>query len=212
MTATRTELVEAAARLAALGLSPGSSGNVSLREGDTIAMSPTGADLAALDPARLSVLDDDGTLLDGPRASKEFPLHRAFYRRDPEFAAIVHLHSAHASAVSCLEAWSPRSALPPITPYFVMRVGQTPLVPYADPGDPAQAGQLEALALPFRAALLANHGLVVAGRTVAEALDAAIELEEACKLLLLLGDRPIRTLGESDALRLAERYGSPWGD
>ncbi|MFF5991177.1 class II aldolase/adducin family protein [Prauserella flavalba] len=211
MSTARTELVAAAARLAELGLSPGSSGNVSVREGEEIVMSPTGADLAALDAERLSVLDDAGTLLAGPRASKEFPLHRAFYRRDPAFTAIVHLHSACASAVSCLAPWSERSALPPITPYFVMRVGQTPLVPYADPGDPAQAESIERLAWPFRAALLANHGLVVAGRTVAEALDAAIELEEASKLLLLLGDRPIRTLEESDAVRLGERYGSPWG-
>lgn len=209
---SRAELVAAAARLAALGLSPGSSGNVSVREGHTIAMSPTGSDLAQLDPCRLSELDDAGTLLAGPAASKEFPLHRAFYRRDPAFTAIVHLHSAHASALSCLDAWSHRSALPPITPYFVMRVGQTPLVPYADPGDPSQADVLEKLDVRFRAALLANHGLIVAGRTVAEALDAAIELEEAAKLLLLLGDRPVNTLGDADALRLARRYDSPWGD
>lgn len=126
MSDPRTELAAAGARLAALGLSPGSSGNLSVRIDDHILITPTGADLAHVDPDGLSVLAPDGTHLDGPRPSKEFPLHSAFYRRDPATRAVVHLHARHATAVSCLDPWSARSAVPPLTPYFVMRVGQTP--------------------------------------------------------------------------------------
>lgn len=206
----RQQLVATAARLSQLGLSPGSSGNVSVREGDAIVMSPTGSDLAALDVDNLSVLDFDGTLLEGPKASKEYPLHRAMYRRRSEHRAVVHLHSSHASAVSCASPWSPHSAVPPLTPYFVMRVGQTPLIRYADPGDIAQAELVEALAFPFRAALLQNHGLITAGPTMQSALDSAVELEETCKLLLLLGSQPSRLLTVEEAARVAAKSSSPW--
>jgi ribulose-5-phosphate 4-epimerase/fuculose-1-phosphate aldolase len=204
------DLVAAGRTLAGLGLSPGSSGNLSVRVGDTIVMSPTGSDLAALDAQQLSVLDFEGNLLSGPKASKEYPFHRAMYRRNAETAAIVHLHSTYAAAVSCLEPWSSMSAIPPITPYFVMRVGQTPLIPYAAPGDSSQAGVIENLAFPFDAVLLQNHGSITSGSTMAAAVDAAIELEEACKILLLLGAKPARYLTGREAATLASRYSSAW--
>jgi ribulose-5-phosphate 4-epimerase/fuculose-1-phosphate aldolase len=210
MDALRSQLVEAGAQLSALGLSPGTTGNISVRAGDRILMSPTGTDLGSLDPAALSVLDIEGRLLDGGKPSKEFPLHRAFYRRDASTSAVVHLHSSHAAAVSCLPAWSAASAIPPLTPYFVMRVGQAPLIPYASPGDVAQAAYLEALGLPFSAALLQNHGSLTSGQSLAPAVDAAIELEEVSKLLLLLGERAVNLLPEGEAEHLAAKYGSAW--
>ncbi|MFJ8857843.1 class II aldolase/adducin family protein [Streptomyces sp. NPDC102451] len=212
MSDPRTELAAAGARLAALGLSPGSSGNLSVRIDDRILITPTGADLSDLDPDGLSVLGPDGTHLDGPRPSKEFPLHSAFYRRDDSTRAVVHLHARHATAVSCLDPWSPRSAVPPLTPYFVMRVGQTPLLPYAPPGDAGQAEDLARLPFPFRAALLQNHGPVLAGPTMARAVDAAVELEEVSALLLALGERSPRLLTPEEAGALASAYGSPWGE
>ncbi|MFJ8750276.1 class II aldolase/adducin family protein [Streptomyces sp. NPDC102441] len=212
MSDPRTDLAAAGARLAALGLSPGSSGNLSVRVDDRILITPTGADLAEVDPHGLSVLGLDGTHLDGPRPSKEFPLHSAFYRRDPGTRAVVHLHARHATAVSCLPPWSVRSAVPPLTPYFVMRVGQTPLVPYAPPGDADQAEDLARLPFPLRAALLQNHGPVLAGRTMARAVDAAVELEEVSALLLTLGERSPRLLTPEEADALAEKYDSPWGE
>ncbi|CAL9335731.1 class II aldolase/adducin family protein [Streptomyces sp. enrichment culture] len=211
MTALAHELVAAAAHLAGLGLSPGSSGNVSARDGDRVLVTPTGTDLAALDPGSLSVLDLDGNHLDGPAPSKEYPLHLAFYRREHATRAVVHLHSRHAAALSCRRApWSERSALPPITPYFVMRVGQIPMLPYAPPGDPAQAADLELLAFPCRAALLQNHGPVVAGTSLRAAAEAAIEVEEASALLLLLGEQPVRHLTADEATALARKYGTYW--
>ncbi|MER5438447.1 class II aldolase/adducin family protein [Streptomyces sp. NPDC002790] len=206
----RHELAAAGAHLAALGLSPGSSGNLSVREGDHVLITPTGADLAALDPDNLTTLDLSGTHLDGPRPSKEFPLHTAFYRRDPEARTVVHLHSRHAAAASCLPSWSTHSALPPLTPYFVMRVGQTPLLPYAPPGDAQQAAELEQLPFPFRAALLQNHGPVVSGASVAAAVDTTVELEETAALLLALGQHPARLLTLQEARHLADKYGTAW--
>ncbi|MFE6887602.1 class II aldolase/adducin family protein [Streptomyces sp. NPDC057694] len=210
MSAARHDLAATGARLASLGLSPGSSGNVSVRDGDHVLITPTGTDLAAIDPAALTVLDLDGTHLDGPRPSKEFPLHTAFYRREPATRAVVHLHSRHASAISCRPAWSERSALPPLTPYFVMRVGQTPLLPYAPPGDVRQALDLEELPFPFRAALLQNHGPVVSGRSLEAAVEAAVELEETAALLLALGGLPARVLTGEEARAMAEKYGTDW--
>lgn len=206
----RRGLAAAAAQLAAAGLSPGSSGNLSVRHDDLIIMSPTGSDLADLDPENLSVLDFEGTLLAGPKPSKEYPFHRAFYRRDAATRAVVHVHSEAAAAWSCLEPWSEQSAVPPLTPYFIMRVGQTPLIAYADPGDGAQADTIESMELPFRAALLQNHGSITAGPTLAAAVDAAMELEHTCALLLKIGSRPYRLLDSDAATRLSIRYGSPW--
>ncbi|MFR9728263.1 class II aldolase/adducin family protein [Saccharopolyspora sp. MS10] len=210
MSEARRELVAAGAKLAALGLSPGSSGNLSIREGDRMLITPTGADLGDLDPDGLAELSPHGDHLGGPKPSKEFPLHGAFYRRDPAATAVVHLHSRHAAGVACLAPWSPRSAIPPLTPYFVMRVGQCPLIPYAAPGDPAQAELLEALDFDFRAALLQNHGPIASGRSLAAAVDAAVELEEVAALLLGLGQHVPRLLEPAEITALTTRYGTPW--
>lgn len=210
MSARYDTLAGAGAHLAALGLSPGASGNLSVREAGRVLITPTGADLAALDEAPLSELALDGTHLAGPKPSKEHPLHTAFYRRDPALTAVVHLHSRQATAASCLTPWSERSALPPLTPYFVMRVGQTPLLPYAPPGDPRQAEHLERLGFDVRAALLQNHGPVVAGTSLRAAVEAAVELEEVSALHLLLGERQQRLLEKGEIAELTARYGSPW--
>ena len=93
-----------------------------------------------------------------------------------------------------------------------MRVGQTPLLPYAAPGDPGQAEDLERLPFPLRAALLQNHGPVVAGTSMSAAVDSAVELEEVSALLLTIGDRPSRLLTADEARALAGAYGSPWGE
>lgn len=206
----REALVAAGRSLTASGLSRGSAGNLSVRDGDRLLMSPTGSDLGSLMAGSLSVLDFDGNLQEGPRPSKEFPFHRAFYRRDGAANAVVHVHSPAAMAVSCLEPWTEWSALPPLTPYFVMRVGQTPLVPYADPGDPSQADWIEAIPYPLHAVLLQNHGAITVGRDLAEAVDTAVELEQACDTLVRTAGLPKRLLDEETAVRLAGKYGRHW--
>jgi ribulose-5-phosphate 4-epimerase/fuculose-1-phosphate aldolase len=193
-----------------LGLSPGASGNVSVRVEGLVLMSPTGVSLRDLEPEGLAVLDTAGNHLDGPRPSKEFPLHLAMYRRVEDAGSVVHLHSPHASAASCLPAWSASSALPPVTPYLVMRVGQAPLVPYAAPGSDRLARNVSELPGRFRAALLANHGSLMAAADPAAALEGAIELEEASRIVVSLRGSEFSVLSAEDVRELTERYGTTW--
>jgi 3-dehydro-4-phosphotetronate decarboxylase len=190
----RASLVEVGRSLHDRGLSPGTSGNLSVRSGDGFLMTPTNSSLGALDPARLSVLDRDGKHRGGDAPTKEVWLHMAMYAVRPDAQAIVHLHSTYAVAVACLDGVDPDDVLPPLTPYYVMRVGRLPLVPYGRPGDESLAGEVRARARTSHALLLANHGPIVAGTTLAEAAGAAEEIEETAKLVLLLHGMPTRTL------------------
>ena len=169
------------------GLTPGSSGNISVRlaDGDWL-VTPTNASLGFLDPARISRLDANGRLLSGDAPTKEIPLHSALYQTRSSARAIVHLHSTHSVAVSMLPEVDPRAVLPPMTAYYLMRVGQTALVPYYRPGDGAVADAIRGLAGRYSSVLLANHGPVVAGDTLEAAVFATEELEETAKLYLLL--------------------------
>lgn len=203
-------LCEVGRRAVDLGLSPGASGNVSVRTAEHVLMSPTGVSLGELEPDVLSVLGPDGTHTDGPPPSKEYPLHLALYERVRDAGSVVHLHSPHATAASCLPAWSGASALPPVTPYLVMRVGQVPLVPYAAPGSERLARNVSALPGTFRAALLANHGSLVAGADPDTALAGAIEVEEASRLTVSLRGHDFSVLAPEEVRELTERYGTPW--
>src|SRR4051812_35044647 len=117
------------------GLTPGSSGNISVRcEDGGWLVTPTNASLGWLDPARLARLDKDGRLVSGDKPTKEIPLHSAIYDTRGTARAVVHLHSAHAVAVSMLPEIDPQAALPPMTPYYLMKCGATALLPYYRPG------------------------------------------------------------------------------
>ena len=190
----RYALVETGRMLDARGLSPGTSGNLSARVDDGFLMTPTNSSLGALDPDRLSRLDPGGKHIGGDAPTKEVWLHLAIYAARPEAQAIVHLHSTHAVAVSCLDGVDADDVLPPLTPYYVMRVGRLPLVPYGRPGDDALAGEVQRLARDNHALLLANHGPIVAAPTLAAAAAAAEEIEETAKLVLLTHGMPTRLL------------------
>lgn len=191
------------------GLTAGSSGNISLRlpDGGWL-MTPTNASLGFLDPARLSKLDADGRLVDGDPPSKEIPLHRALYDTRDSAGAIVHLHSVHSVAVSMLPEIDPASVLPPLTAYYVMRVGDTALVPYYRPGDPEVAGAIKGLAGRYASVLLANHGPVVAGASLEAAVYATEELEETARLYLLLRGLNPRLLTAAQVDDLVARLGA----
>ena len=211
MTDLITELVAAGASVVAAGLSPGSSGNISVRDGDDrVLITPGGSVLGALDPSRISVVGMDGEWLSGDKPSKEASLHLALYRKNPSHRAIVHVHSAQAVAASCVEPWADNSALPPLTPDFVMRAGQTPLVPYRAPGSPELGDLLLAIGFPFASALLQNHGQITSSATMAGAIDAAIEVEEAARIALLTAGQQRRLLGDAEISELSEKYGSDW--
>jgi ribulose-5-phosphate 4-epimerase/fuculose-1-phosphate aldolase len=192
------------------GLSPGSSGNISARLEDGWLLTPTNSCLGELDPALLSKLDWNGNLVSGAKPSKEYFLHLAMYQKRQQSGAIVHLHSSHAAAISCLDGLDPAGCLPPITPYFVMRVGQLPLIPYFRPGDKALALEIAKHADKHAAVLLANHGPVVSGQDLDSAMYAMEELEETAKLILLLQGQRIRTLNKVQIQELCETLGARW--
>ena len=188
------------------GLTPGSSGNISVRlpDGNWL-VTPTNASLGFLDPARISRLDPQGRLLSGDAPTKEIPLHAALYETRSAAQAIVHLHSTHSVAVSMLPEIDPRAVLPPMTAYYLMRVGATALVPYYRPGDPAVADAIRGLAGQYSAVLLANHGPVVAGDSLEAAVFATEELEETAKLYLLLRGLNPRFLSPQQVSDLVKR-------
>lgn len=169
------------------GLTPGSSGNISIRLDDGgWLVTPTNASLGFLDPARISRLDASGRLTSGDAPTKEIPLHSALYETRGSARAIVHLHCSHCVALSMLPEVDPHNALPPMTPYYVMRCGSTALLPYYRPGDAAVADAIRGLAGKYSCVLLSNHGPVVAGDTLEAAVFATEELEETAKLYLML--------------------------
>ena len=182
----RDEICTIGQSIFARGLTAGSSGNISVKTEDGWLMTPTGSSLGRLDPARLSKLGPDGRLVSGDPPTKESFLHRAMYEERPSTGAVVHLHSTHSVAVSCLGEIDPADVLPPITAYYLMRVGRLPLVPYFRPGDIALAEAVRGFAGKHHAVLLANHGPVVAGANLDAAVNAIEELEETAKLYLLL--------------------------
>ncbi|ANL38038.1 aldolase [Rhizobium phaseoli] len=190
------------------GLTPGSSGNISLRlEDGGWLVTPTNASLGFLDPARISRLDAEGRLLSGDKPTKEIPLHTALYDTRGSARAIVHLHSTHAVALTMLPEIDPRAALPPMTPYYLMRAGETALVPYYRPGDPAVADAIRGLAGKYSSVLLANHGPVVAGDSLEAAVFATEELEETAKLYLLLRNLNPRFLRPEQVADLVKTFG-----
>jgi 3-dehydro-4-phosphotetronate decarboxylase len=190
------------------GLTPGSSGNISVRldDGGTM-VTPTNASLGFLDPARLSRLDAHGRLVSGDAPTKEVPLHSALYQTRGAAGAVVHLHSTHSVALSMLPEIDPRAALPPMTAYYLMKCGATALVPYHRPGDPAVAEAIKGLAGKYSSVLLANHGPVVAGDTLEAAVFAIEELEETAKLYLLLRGLNPRYLSPEQVADLTKVFG-----
>jgi 3-dehydro-4-phosphotetronate decarboxylase len=190
------------------GLTSGSSGNISARLPDGWLMTPTNVSLGRLDPGRLSKLGPDGALLGGDKPTKESFLHRVMYEKRASTGAVIHLHSTHSVAVSCLADVDPADVLPPITAYYVMRVGRLPLVPYFRPGDLALGEAVRGFAGEHHAVLLANHGPVVAGASLDAAANAIEELEETAKLYLLLHGRNTRFLTAEQVAEVREAFPS----
>ncbi len=192
------QLIAAARSLYSRLLTHGSTGNLSIRTPDGILVTPTGSSLGTVERGDLSVIDLRGTHVDGPKPSKEAFLHAAILRARPQANAVVHTHSTHLAAVSCLADLDYEDALPPLTAYFAMRVGRLRALPYFAPGDDRLGPTAEEAARDRSALLLRNHGPIVAGVSLAQAMDALEELEETAKLFLLLRGMPIRYLSESE--------------
>ena len=199
---TRDLIVQMAKSLFDRGLTFGSSGNISVRMEDGWLMTPTGCSMGNIEPEKISKLDINGNLISGDPPTKESFLHLAMYEKRPQDSAVVHLHSTHSVAVSCLDEINPKNVLPPITAYYVMRIGTLPLFPYFPPGDIKLAKVVREMASEHHAVLLANHGPVVSGKSLQDAVYATEELEETAKLFLLLQGHKTRFLNSSEEAAL----------
>ncbi len=203
---TRQQLVDLARSMFERGYATGGAGNLTVKLDDNrFLATPTGSSFGRLDPDQLSVVDLNGELLEGPKASKEVAFHLAIYRNNPDCNAIVHLHSTYLTALSCQEGLDTKNAIRAFTPYYVMRIGELPVIPYYAPGDERIARDLAQMASDYRAFLLANHGPVITGTDLVDAVDNAEELEETARLLWLMKDQDVRYLTDEEVTVLKGR-------
>lgn len=207
-TAARDAIAQRGRRLRKAGLTPGTSGNISIRIDDGILITPTNSRLGELDPADIAKLGFDGQHISGKPASKEASLHLKMLGQRRADTAVVHLHSTHSVAVSCLSDVNPQNALPTLTAYYVMRVGTLPLLPYFAPGDTRLADAVEEYAAKHHAVLLSNHGPVASGGDLDAAISAIEEIEETAKLHLLLTGQNVRLLNDEQLADLNARFKS----
>jgi 3-dehydro-4-phosphotetronate decarboxylase len=211
----REEICRVGASLFARGYVHATAGNISARLPDGgFLITPTDACLGRLDPQQLAEVGPDGEQRSGARASKTLALHRRIYAAEPEAGCIIHTHSTHLVAVTLAGAWSPDDIVPPITPYYVMKVGHVPLVPYHRPGDPAVGeevarliAQRRAAGTPLRAVMLDRLGPNVWHATPAEASAVLEELEETARLWLMTRAAP---LSEAHIDELRRHFGARW--
>lgn len=205
----RDEIARIGASLYQRRYTVGSSGNISARLDDGWLITPTDACLGHIDPAAIAKVDRDGQWVSGGKPSKTLALHRAVYDHNPTVHGVVHTHSTHLVALTLAGVWSKADVLPPITPYYVMKVGHIPLIPYYRPGDPSVAQRVCKLACDVRGVLLERLGPVVWGASVSQAAWALEELEETARLWLLTNPRPA-ALSESQIDELRTHFGARW--
>jgi len=216
--ALREEICRVGASLYARGYVHASAGNISVRlPGEAgFLITPTDACLGTLDPARLAHVDSRGAQAGGDRASKTLALHRRIYATDPDAGCVIHTHSTHLVGLTLSGVWSSDDIVPPITPYFVMKVGHVPLIPYHRPGDPAVgelvAQRIEAMraaGTPIRAVMLERLGPNVWHDSPAQAMATLEELEETARLWLLSHPKP-DALHPSQIDELRQTFGARW--
>jgi len=212
----REEICRVGRSLFERGYVHATAGNVSVRLDDGFLITPTDACLGFLDPARLARLDAQGTQTGGDTASKTLALHRRIYDADPTARCVIHTHSTHLVALTLQGVWSADDIVPPITPYYVMKVGHVPLIPYHRPGDPAAAERVAAAivrsrerGVPIRAVMLERLGPNVWHTSPAAAMATLEELEETARLWLSCEPKPA-PLTEPQIAELRERFGAAW--
>ncbi|RYX88708.1 MAG: aldolase [Comamonadaceae bacterium] len=215
-TQAREEICRVGRSLFDRGYAHATAGNISVRLDDGLLITPTDACLGFLDPARLARLDASGRQTGGDTASKTLALHQAIYRAATRFDSatrcVIHTHSTHCVALTLKP--HDQELLPPVTPYFVMKVGHVPVIPYHRPGatEAAQAVS-QAIAdygsrgVPIRAVMLARLGPNVWHDAPATAMAVLEELEETAKLWHLTQAAPLA----DDAIEELRRHsGARW--
>jgi ribulose-5-phosphate 4-epimerase/fuculose-1-phosphate aldolase len=191
-------------------------GNISVRVADGFVITPTDACLGLLEPDRLAKVDRDGVHLSGNRASKALVLHRRIYAADETAGCVIHTHSTHLVGLTLAGVWTEDDIVPPITPYYVMKVGHVPLVPYHRPGDPAVGDlvvhwmeRMKATGTPIRAVMLDRLGPNVWHSSPAAAMAALEELEETARLWLMTTPKPA-SLAADAIEQLRVNFGAIW--
>ncbi|WP_281182194.1 aldolase [Vibrio sonorensis] len=199
----RKEMVHYGYSLYQRGHATGGAGNLSIKLNENLILAtPTGACLGELTESTLSLVTLDGEWIDGNKPSKEVDFHRAIYKTKPSYQGIVHLHSTYLTALSCQTNLDKSNALQAFTPYYVMRVGALPSIPYFRPGHPSIADHLCRLAGNHKAILMANHGVTVMGNSFKEAIYNFEELEETAKLSFILPAANTRYLSKNEVSEL----------
>ncbi|MGQ4385336.1 class II aldolase/adducin family protein [Streptomyces sp. SAS_270] len=179
------ELVATARRTVTEGLVVGTSGNVSVRVGDTVLVTPTGVPYDRLTPTDVVGVDLDGRQVLGSLvATSELPMHLAIYRTT-EARAVVHTHAAHATAVSTLV-----QELPLIHYMAGALGGPVRVAPYATYGTPELAENMLRALTDRTACLLQNHGTIAYGTSLAQAYDRTAQLDWMCQVWLLATSVP----------------------
>lgn len=194
------------------GYAHSTAGNISVRTDQGFLITPTDACLGFMEPEQIAVVDLQGQQTSGAPASKTLSLHQAIYRSDPEARCVIHTHSTHLVALTLMGVWTPEDILPPITPYYVMKVGHVPLVPYHRPGDPNVAKRVAAMVeeglradKPLRAVMIERLGPNVWHRSLSAAMAALEELEETARLWLLSG-RAVDPLSDAAIAELKQNF------
>jgi 3-dehydro-4-phosphotetronate decarboxylase len=212
----RNEICRVGRSLFERGYVHATAGNISVRLADGYLITPTDACLGMLEPESLAKVDSNGVQTGGDRASKTLTLHRKIYDADDAAMCVIHTHSTHLVALTLAGVWKPADIVPPITPYFVMKVGHVPLIPYHRPGD-AAVGDLVVAAIcrtreaktPIRAVMLDRLGPNVWHNSPASAMTVLEELEETARLWLMTQPRPT-PLSDEAIQQLRESFGAVW--
>lgn len=205
----REEICMTGASLYARRYTVGTAGNISARIDDGWLITPTDACLGRLDPNDIAKVSLDGQHMSGGRPSKTLALHRRIYEGSPGTRGVVHTHSTNLVALTLAGVWNEEDVLPPITPYYVMKVGHVPLIKYHRPGAAEVADAIAGLAAKVRAVLLERLGPVVWEKSVSHASYALEELEETAALWLG-SDRKVAPLLASAIEELRETFGARW--